>query len=90
MTTDDKGIMTSAQTPPTEAPDRPTPALAILTGLLLGGMLAWVIAVALYTPPPRYSGLRPEVLLIVVIGCVVGVILGGFAGVLFRGGSRRA
>lgn len=90
--TDDQGTLTHARPELPDLKDRPTPLLVMLGGMLLGAMLFWLVAVIVYGPPPRYSGLRPEVQLMLVIGAVIGLIVGGFITVMIRsrGGSAAA
>jgi len=68
--------------------DRPTPFLLMLTGLLLGLMFMWLLSTIIYAMPPRYSGLRPEVMLMLLAGAVGGVLVGGFISVILT--RRRA
>ena len=69
--------------------DAPTPILTSLAGMCLGMMFCWLISVILFAAPPRYSGLRPEVMTLLVVGAVVGLVLGFLAFSMMRGGSNR-
>lgn len=91
-TSDDKGTLIHAEhaAPPALPHERPTPALTMIAGLCLGTMLAWLITVILFAPPPRPSGIPAPGLILILIGAVLGLIVGGFAGVLARSSGRQA